>query len=60
MVLDASRQSDCIDVLCHLSHAHRETCPVRGPDGLVQCTCCGEGLVEIKCAYTMRESGDFG
>ena len=48
VVLDASRQSDCIDVLCHLSHAHRETCPVRGPDGLVQCTCCGEGLVEIK------------
>ena len=30
------------------------------PDGLVQCTCCGEGLVEIKCSYTLRESSDFG
>ena len=30
------------------------------PDGLVQCTCCGEGLVEIKCPYTLRESSDFG
>ena len=29
------------------------------PDGLVQFTCCGEGLVEIKCPYTLRESGDF-
>ena len=30
------------------------------PDGLVQCTCFGEGLVEIKCPYTLRESSDFG
>ena len=30
------------------------------PDGLVQCTCCGEGLVEIKCPYTLRESSDLG
>ena len=30
------------------------------PDGLVQCMCCGEGLVEIKCPYTLRESSDFG
>ena len=30
------------------------------PDGLVQCTCCGEGLLEVKCPYTLRESSDFG
>jgi hypothetical protein len=24
------------------------------PDGLVACSCCGEGLLEIKCAYTHR------
>ena len=109
VVLDASRPSDCIDLLRRLSHAHRETChvrasfdlhakrpqvlvcshrvgkharvgrsrPVRGPSHCPthrrcvsgvravpqhcvpdvrrqpgwasQCTCCAEGLVEIKC-----------
>ena len=29
------------------------------PDGLVQCTCCGEGLVAIKCPHTLRESGEL-
>ena len=29
VVLDASRPSDCIDLLRRLSHAHRETCHVR-------------------------------
>ena len=30
------------------------------PDGQVQYTCCGEGLLEVKCPYTLRESSDFG
>ena len=25
------------------------------PDGLVSCTCCGEGVIEIKCPYGIRE-----
>ena len=25
------------------------------PDGLVSCSCCGEGLLEIKCPYSIRE-----
>ncbi len=29
VVFDASRQSDCIDVLRLLSHSYRETCSVR-------------------------------
>ena len=36
------------------------------PDGLVSCSCCGEGLLEIKCPYSIRDrdpttitSGDF-
>ena len=24
------------------------------PDGLVECKCCGEGLLEIKCLWTYR------
>ena len=120
MVLDASRPSDCIDLLRRLSHAHRETChvrasfdlhakrpqvlvcshrvgkharvgrsrPVRGPSHCPTHRRCvsgvravpqhcvpdvrrqpgwaspvhmlWEGLVEIKCRYTLRESGDFG
>ena len=120
VVLDASRPSDCIDLLRRLSHAHRETChvrasfdlhakrpqvlvcshrvgkrarvgrsrPVRGPSHCPTHRRCvsgvravpqhcvpdvrrqpgwaspvhmlWEGLVEIKCRYTLRESGDFG
>ena len=122
VVLDASRPSDCIDLLRRLSHAHRETChvrasfdlhakrpqvlvcshrvgkharvgrsrPVRGPSHCPTHRRCvslsgvravpqhcvpdvrrqpgwaspvhmlWEGLVEIKCPYTLRESGDFG
>ena len=26
------------------------------PDGLVSCTCCGDGLLEIKCPYSLRFS----
>lgn len=26
------------------------------PDSVVQCDCCGNGLVEVKCPYTWRES----
>uniref|UniRef100_A0A1A8G6W1 Zinc finger PHD-type domain-containing protein n=1 Tax=Nothobranchius korthausae TaxID=1143690 RepID=A0A1A8G6W1_9TELE len=26
------------------------------PDGIVTCTCCGKGVVEIKCPYKYRES----
>ena len=51
------------DVVCQASGLCLSTAyPMFGasPDGLVQCTCCGEGLVEIKCPYTLRESGDFG
>lgn len=25
------------------------------PDGLVKCSCCGEGVVEIKCPYNQRD-----
>lgn len=25
------------------------------PDGLVQCKCCGNGLLEIKCTYTHKD-----
>ena len=25
------------------------------PDGIVQCTCCGKGVLEIKCPYNARE-----
>lgn len=27
------------------------------PDGVVQCDCCGEGLVEVKCPFTAKEKG---
>ncbi|CAL9686377.1 unnamed protein product [Knipowitschia caucasica] len=27
------------------------------PDGIVQCDCCGVGLVEVKCPYTAKEKG---
>ena len=27
------------------------------PDGLVDCTCCGEGVVEIKCPFCHRNDG---
>ena len=26
------------------------------PDGLISCTCCGRGILEIKCPYSMRNS----
>ena len=26
------------------------------PDGLVSCTCCGNGILEIKCPYSVRNS----
>ena len=25
------------------------------PDGLVNCSCCGSGVVEIKCPYTWKD-----
>ena len=25
------------------------------PDGLVECSCCGKGLLEIKCPYCIKE-----
>ena len=25
------------------------------PDGIVQCSCCGKGVLEIKCPYNARE-----
>ena len=25
------------------------------PDGLVNCTCCGSGVIEIKCPYTCKD-----
>ncbi len=28
------------------------------PDGMVRCTCCGKGLVEIKCPYKYRDGLD--
>ncbi|XP_013399038.1 uncharacterized protein LOC106165379 [Lingula anatina] len=27
------------------------------PDGLINCSCCGSGVLEIKCPYNMRDSG---
>lgn len=34
----------------------REDYPYLGasPDGIVECKCCGKGLLEIKCPYTLR------
>ena len=26
------------------------------PDGVVSCQCCGEGIIEIKCPYSLRDS----
>ena len=26
------------------------------PDGLTSCTCCGDGILEIKCPYSLRDS----
>ena len=26
------------------------------PDGLVTCACCGNGLLEVKCPYSVRNS----
>ena len=26
------------------------------PDGFVTCTCCGDGLVEIKCPFSVKDS----
>ena len=26
------------------------------PDGLVTCSCCGDGCVEIKCPYTLKDT----
>ena len=51
------------DFVCQASGLFLSTAyPMFGvsPDGLVQCTCYGEGLVEIKCPYTLRESSHFG
>ena len=25
------------------------------PDGLVKCQCCGDGLIEIKCPYSVKD-----
>ena len=43
------------DFVCQASGLLSTEYPMFGasPDGLVQCTCCGEGLVEIKCPYTL-------
>lgn len=30
------------------------------PDGLVQCKCCGNGLLEIKCTYTHKDLSPDG
>ena len=29
---------------------------VASPDGLINCDCCGIGIVEIKCPYSLRET----
>ena len=26
------------------------------PDGIVQCTCCGRGVVEVKCPYRCKDT----
>ena len=26
------------------------------PDGIIQCSCCGKGLLEIKCPYVLKEA----
>lgn len=36
----------------HISSAHPYLAAT--PDGLVQCTCCGRGVLEVKCPYTSR------
>ena len=55
-------QGTCIWPCCHTAY------PFLGasPDGLVCCSCCGKGLLEIKCPYSIRDrdpgmvtGGDF-
>ena len=49
---------------CHVNLSYRPTglyinpeYPHLGasPDGLISCECCGEGLIEIKCPYSIRD-----
>ena len=42
--------------LCKVGLCVRPVLPFSGasPDGLVQCTCCGRGTLEIKCPYSCR------
>ena len=42
--------------LCKVGLCVSKVLPFLGasPDGLVQCTCCGHGTLEIKCPYSCR------
>ena len=35
----------------HPSFSHLEA----SPDGIVQCTCCGKGVLEIQCPYNAKK-----
>ena len=41
--------------LCHTSAANPDSGSGATPDGTTSCTCCGVGIVEIKCPYCHRE-----
>ena len=38
-------------LVIHTSYPHMGA----SPDGIVQCTCCGKGVIEIKCPYSCRD-----
>lgn len=42
----------------HVSKQYPYMCA--SPDGLVQCKCCGNGLLEIKCTYTHKDLSPDG
>ena len=42
-------------------HIHAEYPHIRAmPNGIIQCDCCGMGVVEVKCLYTLIEKGNVG
>ena len=51
--LDEDHESAVVSkagLVIHPDHPHLAA----SPDGLVNCTCCGSGVLEIKCPYTFR------
>ena len=39
-----------------LSLHHHKACFGASPDSMVECICCGKGVLEVKCPYRLRES----